>query len=398
MNNFFDNRLYQLPISQKIDILNQFADRGDLNLLLEKASKLIGNPIVFSNPYYKVISSYPKEYINDNDFDTMISRGFVDDQLLYKYEMAEETFEGFHSINVRTLTARKEIALLHYQDKQIGQLIVYSIFRKVREEDYALLKLLCQIITLIELKKEIFADNKNSFAQCLLYDLIEDEHSDPEYYRKAFSYINANRFNEYIMLLFSLSKPLDDSLRVIVEDYENTIGLIYHGYYVMVMPRESYQTNFSTICKLLDESFDHVAISSPFRNLYEAHDIYRYLVNSLKAEKQYHLNKRIFSMSEISFYNTYASLQSEGIDIFYNHTSLEIVQYDKEHNTDYANSLFVYLLEFGNLKKASDRLSIHRNTLDYKIKKIQQLFSIDLNDFQKNFEILCSLKVILQEH
>lgn len=396
MNNFFDHRLYSLPLSQKIVLLNQFADSENIDLILEKSAKLIGNPIVLSNPYFKVEHCYPNEYINDSDYDYMIQYGIVDTDIIYKYEMAEQTSFGFRAINVRALTARKEICMLTSNNKQIGQLIVYSIFRKLREEDYILLKLLSKIITLIKIKSPIYLHNSGSFYQSLIYDLIEDTNVDVDKYKALFENIHVNIYSDYYMVLVKLNKELEECTRMKLEGYENIICLMYHGDYIMVMNRDSYIEHFKDIKEIITPYVDKLAVSSPFRNLYELHDIYYYTTLSFKTEELFHLNKKFFSVSELSFYNTYFNYVEQGIDIYLNQKALEIIKHDEDNGTDYAQSLFIYLLEFGNLKRASDRLVIHRNTLDYKVKKISQIFNLDLEDFEQNFEILCTLKVILK--
>ncbi|MCW1100191.1 helix-turn-helix domain-containing protein [Streptomyces sp. RS2] len=58
----------------------------------------------------------------------------------------------------------------------------------------------------------------------------------------------------------------------------------------------------------------------------------------------------------------------------------EILTYDQRHTTTYGESLLVYLDAFGEASKAAAALSIHENTLRYRIRRIQELFGLDLSD------------------
>lgn len=58
----------------------------------------------------------------------------------------------------------------------------------------------------------------------------------------------------------------------------------------------------------------------------------------------------------------------------------EVLEYDQRHATTYAESLLAYFDAFGEAAKAAAALSIHENTMRYRIKRTQELFGLDLND------------------
>lgn len=58
----------------------------------------------------------------------------------------------------------------------------------------------------------------------------------------------------------------------------------------------------------------------------------------------------------------------------------ELALYDERHGSDYLESLVAYLDYFGNMAQAADHLSIHPNTLRYRIARLSELVGLDLND------------------
>lgn len=58
----------------------------------------------------------------------------------------------------------------------------------------------------------------------------------------------------------------------------------------------------------------------------------------------------------------------------------EIHAYDTENSTAYGMTLLTYLDMFGDANRAAGRLSIHENTLRYRIRRANKLFAIDLDD------------------
>lgn len=57
-----------------------------------------------------------------------------------------------------------------------------------------------------------------------------------------------------------------------------------------------------------------------------------------------------------------------------------ILEHDRERRTTYAESLLAYLDAFGDTASAAKELSIHENTLRYRIRRLPELFDLDLSD------------------
>ncbi len=57
-----------------------------------------------------------------------------------------------------------------------------------------------------------------------------------------------------------------------------------------------------------------------------------------------------------------------------------VVEHDLEKNTAYAESLLAYLDAFGDTTSAAKALNIHENTLRYRIRRLEELFELDLDD------------------
>ena len=65
-------------------------------------------------------------------------------------------------------------------------------------------------------------------------------------------------------------------------------------------------------------------------------------------------------------------------------------EYDRANGTDYYHTLFVYLLCERNQTLAAKRLFIHRNTLVYRVNRIEALIDADLNDERERLYLLLS--------
>ena len=60
-----------------------------------------------------------------------------------------------------------------------------------------------------------------------------------------------------------------------------------------------------------------------------------------------------------------------------------LIKYDSLNNTDYENTLRVYLECNGSVQMTAERLNVHRNTVNYKMKVIREILGIEMNDEDK---------------
>lgn len=71
-----------------------------------------------------------------------------------------------------------------------------------------------------------------------------------------------------------------------------------------------------------------------------------------------------------------------------------MLAYDAAHSTTHAVSLLAYLDAFGDAAKASAELSVHENTLRYRIRRLQTLFDLDLADPSERLVIWLQLRLL----
>ena len=69
-------------------------------------------------------------------------------------------------------------------------------------------------------------------------------------------------------------------------------------------------------------------------------------------------------------------------------------EYDAAHDTQYFDTLRVFLLEERNIPRASERLIIHRTTLLYRLRKIESLVTLNLDDPWRRLYLMLSLKIL----
>ena len=135
----------------------------------------------------------------------------------------------------------------------------------------------------------------------------------------------------------------------------------------------------------LKESGLYAGVSYGFSDLLFMPNAYTQSLFAVSLRK--HLSDKVY----LSFYgeivglHMYQILDASGIDvsIFCDPVAMQIEQYDREHGTQYLNSLVVYICLSCGLQQAADALFIHKNTLLKHIKVLEERFHIDFSNHRE---------------
>lgn len=92
------------------------------------------------------------------------------------------------------------------------------------------------------------------------------------------------------------------------------------------------------------------------------------------------------------------------VQILYNHDLQELKEYyrdtigplehyDQIHETNFMETLEIYLRNQCDLSKSADALFLHRNSLRYRLKKIEEILNVQLNDMDSTLNLIIAFKI-----
>lgn len=84
------------------------------------------------------------------------------------------------------------------------------------------------------------------------------------------------------------------------------------------------------------------------------------------------------------------------IDILIPESINKIIMEDEESKTELLKTLYYYLLEEKSLKKAGEQLGIHRNSIVYRMSKIEEITKLNLEDAYSRRNILSILEIVIR--
>jgi purine catabolism regulator len=101
----------------------------------------------------------------------------------------------------------------------------------------------------------------------------------------------------------------------------------------------------------------------------------------------------VVSYGDLGLYRVLHTLRdSPELRAFYEQTLGPLVEYDRRTGQSYVETLETYFECHGNLSQTAQRLHHHRNSLLYRIGRIQEILGVDLEDAEARLSLQVALK------
>ena len=123
---------------------------------------------------------------------------------------------------------------------------------------------------------------------------------------------------------------------------------------------------------------------------------YRQACQVLKLQKNMHNDKGVVAYQDLGIYKLLMDIENQDvINEYYAETIQRLVEYDKLNQTNYCDVLQCYLEHSGSVKETAEAMFVHRNTINYKINKIEEMLNCDLS--QLDTRLLYSIAFMLKK-
>lgn len=181
----------------------------------------------------------------------------------------------------------------------------------------------------------------------------------------------------YSRLIHQISQTFSDCY---VLEHEGSVILIIN---TSNLPLQVLTTQLPVI---LRGSEIHLGISYPFQNLFH---LPQYLEQAqIALESAFHKNIRLCMCADcVVPYTRNLIRKTQTINLEHPVTK-QIRRYDQAHGTEYYKTLQTYIMEERSVMRTAEALHIHKNTLLYRIRRIQEQFPIDLDNREERFKLI----------
>jgi PucR family transcriptional regulator, purine catabolism regulatory protein len=149
----------------------------------------------------------------------------------------------------------------------------------------------------------------------------------------------------------------------------------------------------AVIGEMLPEVSVSVGIGRPHRQLIDLRQSYYEASYAIKIRKLKGEPRVIASFDDLGSYGLLLGLQDTlSLEVFYDSVLGKLQEYDEQNSSDLVKSLACFLEANGHWGDAAEKLYVHRHTLRYRMKRVEEITGRDLNQSQDRMEFWLALK------
>jgi purine catabolism regulator len=148
----------------------------------------------------------------------------------------------------------------------------------------------------------------------------------------------------------------------------------------------------TVMAEMLPEISVSIGIGRPHRQLIDLRQSYYEASYAIKIRKLKGEPAVIASFDDLGSYGLLLGLQDTlSLEVFYDSVLGKLHEYDEQNSSDLVNSLACFLEANGHWGDAAEKLYVHRHTLRYRMKRVEEITGRDLNQSQDRMEFWLAL-------
>lgn len=122
---------------------------------------------------------------------------------------------------------------------------------------------------------------------------------------------------------------------------------------------------------------------------------YQKAISVLKLQKKKKNHNEVTSYKDLGLYKLLLSIEDNEIIKEYHKENLEpLIQFDELNGTDYLNVLRSYLEFNSSVKEVASKLFYHRNTINYKLKRIEDILQCNLSELNMKLKLTVAFMLL----
>lgn len=371
--------------------------------IINTAAALLGNALILVNSAHKVLVHSTNYEIVDPLWVQNIERGYYSYEFVQKVrtnrDMQEWSKQGSET-QLITLPGDKQpklVARITQEGHVIGALIMIEHHTPIGRIHLRLLPMVGKLLFDAFNRETASGSVHGSLYSSILYNLLDE--SDIS---NTLEYINLSRISfpaEMVVVVARYVLRMEN--RFLKRAFSTELERIfpqghpvqYKSYMGILVPSVSVKQT-DQLAKLAQNENVSVGLSWPFVDIVDFKRHFYQAVTAIKLAQRFGRTSRVFDYSDFYYYDLLNNYTGKIPLQQYCHPALKVLRdYDRDNGTELYATLRTYLENEKNLRATAEALFIHRNTLIYRINRINQLIKLDLGNIQVAHALMDSFRI-----
>jgi hypothetical protein len=387
-------------------LLEILSFKGGIQSMIDHAYHTLGNPIFVFDASFNLIAANWDEAKNTKIGARLIeNRGFSKEE----FEMVNRT-RNYKLVQKSKMPVMAYNTELGYEQllcaidtqKDLGHIVVSAVNRPLNPIDSQMLQVLKKCIDQ-QFKKDEFVRNARGFHyEYFLKDILDGKIVTGKSFPDRLNYASSEFSGNMYCLVIETARSSDilntHYIRNLFESrFPNTKTLMYNGGIIVILSipqnrflSKEYLNNATEICR---ENDLYAGLSNCFQNIIEIYEYYKQALRAIEMGVCTANHPDLFLYEDYymeHIKNIFA--QKESPQTFCHPKMKLLLNHDQKHNSELAHTLYMYLVNERNIAATSTAMHMHRNSLVYRIKKINSLIG-DYENYRERQYLVLSYEI-----
>lgn len=389
--------------------------RDSLQELCQLGARLLENPVCIHDDWFMMIAmSTGLQEIMPPEYITGSTKGFIPKMILDDFRHDSDYLETYAYRDARiwkNADEAQESLYVNLWDGTVyrGRLLVIRSNRPFRKIDFVLAEVLTQRAVFLLQQQRQGEQRPLKSMDNVVFDLLQGRQLEPTDLIQLMNMLNWKKNDRFLCIRIRVQK--NEGKTVMEHVLHSDLFRIFPDAYILLSEAEQ--------CVILNLSGEPVSnsmirhrmaplcrdyclyagISSPVTDIHDLHLAYYQAQIALEQAFRLRSEKWMILFADCAMEHVLESMNSPLPPwCLVSPELLVLIEYDREKGTQYFETFREYLLNERDIPKTSEKLIIHRTTLLYRLKKIQALLNIDLEDPWKRLHLTLSLWILEKEN
>ncbi len=373
-------------------------ETGGLQRIIGIGSRMLGNPVLVTDKSWKAVAMSEDVLIpDDRDWNDFLENGMlpadavaagIRENLADRIDQSDTPFVWKGGGMKYTRMSHK----VTINGKSVAAVTAVEFHKPFDEDDFALIRILCDAVA-AELQKNQFQQyTRGLLYEDFLWNLLDGRLTDPKAVEERVKILHLGLKKNIYVFVFDLSEydSKQLSLTYMRDVLENMIScgqaLIYDDKIVITASYsrapDIISTELENLCVFLKKYNIRCGISRRCVQPSELRFYYGQALDAMRIGTRLDPERHIYPYGEYAVYHiAQVCVDNGGVKRFC-HPALEaLIRHDGKYGTNFTESLNTYIRQHKNITNTANALHIHRNTLVYHLKRIEEIMDVRLSDY-----------------
>lgn len=388
-------------------LLQILSFEGGVQAMVDHAYQVFQNPLfVFDSAFNLVAANWDHLDHIEKGLEVINNKGFV--EFDFKLANKDRNYERMMKSDMPIFVHHDELGYDQWictinTEKDMGHLVLSAVDCPFKPIDKDMLWVLKTFIDQ-QLKKDEFVRNSKGFHyEYFMKDLLDGKIATNRSYMDRMNYVGTEFSGNMYCIVIEVARSSNAlnpyRIRSLFESrFYDTKSLIYNGEIVLLLTVPKNQLlspeQIDKVHQICTENGLYAGMSNCFQDITKLAEYYKQALRGIE------LGICTSNMPNLFVYEDYylehvknIFMQKESSDTFCHPKMKFLLDYDKEHKSELAYTLYMYLINERNIAAASAAMNMHRTSLVYRFKKINSLIGEDFDNYKNRQYMILSYEM-----